>query len=95
MMATAATPFTTWTRPGKRPRGHLGPHGPKGPLALGRLGDQTTRLLVRLQNRWRPSLVNLLVGLVVTEPAHFVMERKMLKTIKQLVERRRGDAVSA
>jgi hypothetical protein len=64
-------------------------------FALDQRDDQTTRLLVRLQNRWRPSLVNFLVGLVVTEPAHFVMERKMLKTIKQLVEQRRGDAVSA
>jgi hypothetical protein len=36
----------------------------------------------------------LLVGLVVTEPAHFVMERKMIKTIKQLVERPRRDAIS-
>jgi hypothetical protein len=51
---------------------------------------------VRLQNQWRrPSLVNFLVGLVVTEPAHFVMERKMLKTIKQLVERPRREAISA
>jgi hypothetical protein len=31
---------------------------------------------------------------VVTEPAHFVMERKMLMTIKQLVERARRDAIS-
>jgi hypothetical protein len=62
---------------------------------LGRLDDQTTRLLVRLRSQWRPSLVSFLVGLVVTKPAHLVMERKMLKTIKQLVERRRRDAVSA
>jgi hypothetical protein len=62
---------------------------------LGRLDEQTTRLLVRLRSQRRPSLVNFLVGLVVTDPAHFVMERKMLKTIKQLVERRRGDAVIA
>jgi hypothetical protein len=34
-------------------------------------------------------------GRVVTEPAHFVMERKMLKTIKQLVERPRREAISA
>jgi hypothetical protein len=32
---------------------------------------------------------------VVTEPAHSVMERKLLKTIKQLVERPRRDAISA
>ena len=35
---------------------------------------------------------NFLIGRVLTEPAHFVMERKMLKTIKQLVERGRRDA---
>lgn len=56
-------------------------------FVLDQRDDQTTRLLVRLQNQWRrPSPVNFLVGLVVTEPAHFVMERKMLKTIKRLVE---------
>lgn len=57
--------------------------------------EQTTRLLVRLRNQWRPSLINFLVGLVVTEPAHFVMERKMLKTIKHLVERPRHATISA
>jgi hypothetical protein len=64
-------------------------------FVLDQRDDQTTRLLVRLQNQWRrPSLVNFLVGLVVTEPAHFVMERKMLKTIKQLVKRPRREAIS-
>jgi hypothetical protein len=47
----------------------------------------TIRLVVRLRNRWQPTLVNFVVGRVFTEPAHFVMERKMLKTIKRLVER--------
>jgi hypothetical protein len=56
-------------------------------FVLDQRDDQTTRLVVRLRNQWRPSPVNFLVGLVVTGPAHFVMERKMLKTIKQLVER--------
>jgi hypothetical protein len=64
-------------------------------FVLDQRDDQTTRLLVRLRNQWRPSLDNFLVGLVVTEPAHFVMERKMLKTIKHLVERRRHAAISA
>jgi hypothetical protein len=36
-MATAATPFTTRTLPGQSPRGDRRPHGPKDPLALGRL----------------------------------------------------------
>ena len=65
-------------------------------FVLDQRDEQTTRLLVRLRNQWRrPSLVNFLVGLVVTEPAHFVMERKMLKTIKHLVERPRHAAISA
>jgi hypothetical protein len=65
-------------------------------FVLDQRDERTTRLLVRLQNQWpRPSLVNFLVGLVVTEPAHFVMERKMLKTIRQLVERPRREAISA
>ncbi len=63
-------------------------------FVLDQRDDQTTRLAVRLRNQWRPSPVNFLVGLVVTEPAHFVMERKMLKTIKQLVERPHRDAIS-
>jgi hypothetical protein len=56
-------------------------------FVLDQRDEQTTRLTVRLRNQWRPNLANFLVGLVVTEPPHFVMERKMLKTIKQLVER--------
>jgi hypothetical protein len=64
-------------------------------FVLDQRDDHTTRLLVRLRNQWRPSPGNFLVGLVVTEPAHFVMERKMLKTIKQLVERLRRDATIA
>jgi hypothetical protein len=55
--------------------------------------DRTTRLLVRLRNHWHPNLSNFLVGQVVTEPAHFVMERKMLKTIKRLVERPSPDHI--
>jgi hypothetical protein len=42
--------------------------------------DQTTLLIVRLRNQWRPSPGNFLIGWVVTEPAHFVLERKILKT---------------
>jgi hypothetical protein len=65
-------------------------------FVLDQRGDQTTWLLVRLRNQWRrPSLGNFLVGLVVTEPTHFVMERKMLKTIKQLVEQPRRDPIGA
>jgi hypothetical protein len=32
--------------------------------------DQTTLLIVRLRNQWRPSPGNFLIGRVVTEPAH-------------------------
>ncbi|HUK91861.1 MAG TPA: hypothetical protein VLZ81_15775 [Blastocatellia bacterium] len=53
---------------------------------LKRIDDRTTRLLAR--NRWvrRSGLLDWLSTYVVLEPAHFVMERKMLLGIKGRVE---------
>src|SRR5919204_3140105 len=56
-------------------------------FVLDQRGEQATRLIVRQRNRWRPGPASFLIGRVFTEPAHFVMERKMLKTIRRLVER--------
>ena len=47
--------------------------------------DGTTRLHIRLRGEGRPSLAGVLLGpanLLVFEPAHFVMERGMLRGIK-------------
>ena len=54
---------------------------------LKRVDDKTTRLLAR--NRWdrKPGLLNWLGSYVLLEPAHFVMERKMMLGIKSRAER--------
>ncbi len=50
------------------------------------IGDNATRLIARVRapapTRWSLTAFNYLVG----EPAHFLMERKMLLTLKQLAE---------
>jgi len=53
---------------------------------LKRVDDKTTRLLAR--NRWdrKPGLLNWLGSYVLLEPAHFVMERKMLLSITNRAE---------
>ena len=47
----------------------------------------TTRLLARLRAEAYPNLWRRLLNFLFWEPAHFIMERKMLLTIKQLSER--------
>lgn len=46
----------------------------------------TTRLVARSRRDYNPSLLNFLLWRVFTEPAHFMMERKMLLGIKQRSE---------
>lgn len=46
----------------------------------------TTRLIVRNRRDYPPSLANFVIWRVMTEPAHFIMERKMLLGIKQRAE---------
>jgi hypothetical protein len=48
--------------------------------------EQTTRLLVRSRDDYPPTLANFLIWRVITEPLHFVMERKMMLGIKQRAE---------
>jgi hypothetical protein len=50
------------------------------------IDEQTTRLLVRSRGDYPPTLANFLIWRVITEPLHFVMERKMLLGIKQRAE---------
>lgn len=46
-----------------------------------------TRLIVRSRGSWKPGLWRALFQYGVFEPAHFIMERKMMLTIKHLAER--------
>ena len=56
---------------------------------LKELGENRTRLIVRGRSCWRePSPLNWLGHYVVFEPAHFIMERKMLLGIKERAEQR-------
>lgn len=52
---------------------------------LNELDDGTTRLLIRVRANYRPGWLAPLVYAIL-EPAHFVMERKMLLGIKERVE---------
>jgi hypothetical protein len=51
------------------------------------LGDGQTRLIARVRGGMPPTLTSRLVGRLFWEPAHFVMEQKMLRTIRDLSER--------
>jgi hypothetical protein len=50
-------------------------------------GNGQTRLIARVRGGTPPTLMSRLVGRLFWEPAHFVMERKMLRTIRDLSER--------
>lgn len=63
-------------------------------FALHTIDDQTTRLLVRSRSDFNPDLknplLNFLVWRVVFEPAHFIMERKMMLGLKARAEAAAG-----
>lgn len=46
----------------------------------------TTRLVVRSRNQYEPSIGNFILWRMITEPLSFIMERKMLRRIKELTE---------
>jgi hypothetical protein len=50
------------------------------------LEDGSTRLIIRTRYAYKPNLKNIIIWRVITEMAHFVMERKMMLGIKQRVE---------
>ena len=62
-----------------------------GAFVLQPIDDKTTRLIIRSQGDYNPDLknpiLNFLLWRVVFEPAHFVMERKMLLGIKARAEK--------
>jgi hypothetical protein len=55
-------------------------------FVLQRKGVDTTRLIVRLRSAANLTLWQRVTNLLFWEPAHFVMERRMLLTIKKLAE---------
>jgi hypothetical protein len=63
-------------------RGEFGSWG----FILAPLDASHTRLIARLRGGRAPSCWSRVVGYTFWEPAHFVMERKMLQTIKRLSE---------
>jgi hypothetical protein len=55
-------------------------------FALQRKGVNTTRLIARLRSAANLTLWQRIINFLFWEPAHFVMERKMLLTIRKLAE---------
>ena len=53
-----------------------------------------TRLVVRSRGPEAPTLMSRLFWMIVFEPAHFIMERKMMRTLRTLAEQSRPGAVS-
>lgn len=51
------------------------------------LPDGSSRLLVRTRDFYAPTFANFIIWCVMTEPLHFIMENKMLRTLKALAER--------
>jgi hypothetical protein len=51
------------------------------------LADGQTRLIARLRSGTPPTLASRVIGRLFWEPAHFVMEQKMLRRIRDLSER--------
>jgi hypothetical protein len=64
-------------------------------FVLKELGPRTTRLIIRSRAVCRPTLSSFLGWRVVFEPAHFVMERRMMLTIKRLAEARADGRAAA
>jgi hypothetical protein len=60
---------------------------------LKELDENTTRLIVRGRGNWQPGLLKSFFYFGVFEPAHFIMERKMMLEIKRLAEaKQRADS---
>lgn len=53
---------------------------------LQKIDENTTRLIVRGQGQRKPGLLRGFIQYVLFEPAHFIMERKMLLTLKRYAE---------
>lgn len=53
---------------------------------LDEIAPSTTRLITRNHRDYEPTVANFITWQVVTEPLHFLMEQKMLRSIKSRVE---------
>ena len=53
---------------------------------LKEVDQKTTRLVIRGRGDWKPGLLNWVCAHVLFEPAHFIMERKMMLGIKSRAE---------
>jgi hypothetical protein len=62
-------------------------------LILVPVNAHTTRLVVRSRGPEAPTMIGRLFWLMVFEPAHFIMERKMMLSIKRLAEANRPQAM--
>jgi hypothetical protein len=62
---------------------------------LKKLDETTTRLVVRGRGDWEPGLLHSLYHNGLFEPAHLIMERKMLLGIKERAENKRMMAKAA
>ena len=64
---------------------------PWGAFVLQPVNEKTARLIIRSQGDYEPDLrnplLNFLLWRVVYEPAHFIMERRMLWGIKERAEK--------
>jgi hypothetical protein len=58
-----------------------------GSFILQPAANGETRLIVRTRGAGKPNVALAPFGMLVVEPAHFIMERAMLRGIKQRVER--------
>lgn len=61
-----------------------------GTFALEPYGDGGTRFLIRSRGEPLPGIVGQLAGFWVLDPAHFIMEKRMMTEIKRLAEGRPG-----
>lgn len=58
---------------------------------LRKIDERRTRLIIRGRGDWKPGLLNWFLNYVLFEPAHFIMERKMLLTLKERAESSAAD----
>ena len=77
--------------PAARPGG--GANGTWG-FILEPIDEHSTRLIMRGRGECAPRLRDRVIGYAFWEPAHFIMERKMMLSIKDRVERANASALS-
>ena len=58
------------------------------------IDEHSTRLIMRGRGECQPRLRDRVIGYAFWEPAHFIMERKMMLSIKDRVERANAAALS-